>query len=123
VVGDLETSAAPYTTFVAAGAPNALSVVSTPNNGAGENDLFATTLGADGSTWAVGWSIDPTSGNHLTLVEQGISGLWSLVSSPSPGTGDSGLAGIAAVPGGGLWAVGVTTRTNGNFETLILHHP
>jgi Phosphoesterase family len=123
VVGDFETSAAPYTTFVAAGAPNALSAVSTPNNGAGENDLFATTTGHDGSTWAVGWYIDASSGNHHTLVEQGVNGQWSLVSSPSPGTGDSGLAGITAVPGGGLWAVGVTTRTNGNFETLVLYRP
>jgi hypothetical protein len=123
VVGDFETGLAPYTTFVAAGAPSALSVVSTPNNGTGENDLFATAVGSDGSPWAVGWDIDPSSGNHLTLVEEVINGQWTLVPSPSPGTGDSGLAGIAGVPAGGLWAVGVTTRTNGNFGTLILYHP
>jgi hypothetical protein len=32
------------------------------------------------------------------------------------------LLGIAAVPGGGLWAVGVTSG-NSNFSTLIMYHP
>lgn len=127
VVGDFETSAAPYTTFVAMGAPNALAVAGTPNSGTGENDLFGTTVGLDGSVWAVGWDIDTSSGNHQTLVEQGVGTTggvaWSIVPSPSPGTGDTGLAGITAVPGGSLWAVGVATRTNGNFETLVLYHP
>ena len=50
-----------------------------------------------------------------------MNGTWSLVASPSPGTGDSGFAGIAAIPGGGLWAVGVTSN-NGNFLTLIAHN-
>jgi len=122
VVGDLESSTAPYTTFVAAGPPSSLSVLSTPNNGVGENDLFAATTGADGSTWAVGWSIDPSSLNHLTLVEHGVGGQWSIDASPNPGTGDNGLAGITAVPGGGLWAVGITTG-NSNASTLVLYHP
>jgi hypothetical protein len=122
VVGDRETSVAPYTTLVVAGAPKGLSVVASPNNGSGENDLFAATTAGDGSTWAVGWFIDSSSGNHQTLIEHGASGQWSLDTSPNPGAGDNGLAGITAVPGGGLWAVGVTAG-KGSFSTLILHHP
>jgi hypothetical protein len=122
VVGDRETSVAPYTTLVVAGAPKSLANIATPNSGAGENDLFAATTAADGSTWAVGWFIDPSSGNHQTLIEHGVSAQWSIDASPNPGSGDNGLAAVTAVPGGGLWAVGVTAG-KGNFSTLILHHP
>jgi hypothetical protein len=122
VVGDRESSTAPYTTFVASGAPKNIGIVSTPNASAGENDLFAAATAGDGSTWAVGWSIDPSSLVHSTLVEQGINGTWSVVSSPNTGTGDNGLAGITAVPGGGLWAVGVSS-SNGSFATLVMYHP
>jgi hypothetical protein len=123
VVGDSENSLAPYTTFVAAGAPSKLAVLSTPSSGAGENDLFAAATAADGSsTWAVGWAVDPSSLNHFTLTLQGVNGTWSVVPSPNPGTGDNGLAGVTAIPGGGLWAVGITTN-NGNAATLILYHP
>jgi len=118
VVGDRESSTAPYTTLVAAGAPNSLALVASPNNGTGEQDLFGATTAADGSTWAVGWSLN---GSEQTLTEQGVNGTWSLVASPDPGTGDNGFAGVGAIPGGGVWAVGVTSN-NGGFSTLIAHH-
>ncbi len=89
LVGEQETDTAPYTTYVAAGAPSALSIQTTPNAGTGENDLF-------------------------------------LVSTPSLGTGsDTGFAAIAAIPGGGMWAVGVTApgKGGGNYSTLIEFHP
>ena len=118
-----ETDSAPYTTYVAAGAPKALSIQATPNAGTGENDLFAATTAADGSTWAVGWDIDTTTGNHDPLILQSKNGVWSLVSSPSLGASDSGFAAVTAVPGGGLWAVGVTaaanTRVWANHRPLI----
>jgi hypothetical protein len=125
-VGDRESSKAPYTTYVAAGGPTDVDVVSpTPNRGVGENDLFGATTASDGSKWAVGWFIDPSSGNHLTLVEHAVNGDWDLVQSPNPNpaNGDNGLSSVAAVSGGGLWAVGNTTNASGNFATLILHHP
>jgi hypothetical protein len=123
VVGQQETDTTPYTTYVAAGVPGALSILKTPNAGVGENDLFAAETAADGSTWAVGWDIDPTTGNHDPLVLKGVSGVWSIVSSAHLAAGsDSGFEAITAIPGGGLWAVGVTTRTNGNYATLIEYH-
>jgi hypothetical protein len=123
-VGDRESSTAPYTTLVASGAPSDVDGVSTPNNGAGENDLFGATTASDGTTWAVGWFIDPSSGNHLTLVEHGTGGAWKLDPSPNPNpaNGDNGLSSVTAIPGGGLWAVGVTTDAAGNLATLVLHH-
>jgi Phosphoesterase family len=123
-VGEQETDTAPYTTYVTQGAPGALSIQTTPNAGAGENDLFATATAADGSTWAVGWDINTTSGNHDPLILQGINGVWSLVSSPGfPAGSDSGFAAITAIPGGGLWAVGVTASSKSNYSTLIEFHP
>jgi hypothetical protein len=125
IVGQHETDSAPYTTYAAASAPNRLSIQATPNASTGENDLFAADTAADGSTWAVGWNIDTTTGNHDPLILQGKNGVWSLVSSPSLGASDSGFAAVTAIPGGGLWAVGVTgaANGNGNYSTLIEYHP
>ena len=117
-VGDRESSTAPYTTMVASGAPGSLSLVTTPNSGPGEQDLFGAATAADGSTWAVGWAL---SGTEQTLTEHGVNGTWSFVPSPDPGAGDNGFAGVAAIPGGGVWAVGVSSG-NGNFSTLIAHN-
>jgi hypothetical protein len=121
IVGDRENETAPYTTEVAAGPPSNLALVTSANVGAGENDLFGAATAGDGTTWAAGWLIDPASGNHLTLVEHGVGGVWSVTATPDPGTGDNGFASIASVPGGGLWAVGVTAGS-GNFSTLIAFH-
>jgi len=126
VVGQQETDTAPYTTYVAAGTPGSLSLQTTPNAGTGENDLFAAATAADGTAWAVGWDIDTTTGNHDPLVLQGVNGVWSLVSTPALTAGaDSGFAAITAIPGGGLWAVGVTSNPNGggSYSTLIEYHP
>jgi hypothetical protein len=126
LVGQQETDTAPYTTYVATGKPGNLSIQMTPNVGVGENDLFAAATANDGSTWTVGWNINTTTGNHDPLILKGANGLWSVVSSPSlaPGS-DSGLAAITAIPGGGLWAVGVTGpgTGKGSYSTLIEYHP
>jgi Phosphoesterase family len=119
LVGDRENSTSPYTTEVATGAPNSLSLVTSPNNGAGENDLFATATAADGSAYAAGWYIN-ASGTHQTLILHRVNGQWSLDTSPNLNTGDNGFAGLAQVPGGGQWAVGVSSGS-GNFSTLIAY--
>jgi hypothetical protein len=124
VVGQQETDTAPYTNYIAAGAPGALSIQNTPNAGTGENDLFAAAAAADGSTWAVGWDIDPATDLHNPLALQRVNGVWSLVSTPSLSTGgDTGFAAITAIPGGGMWAVGVTATSKSNYSTLIEFHP
>jgi hypothetical protein len=122
LVGERETDITPFKTFVAAGSPPALSLQDAPSVGSGENDLFGAAQAADGTTWAVGWNVDPASGNFATLAEHSNGGTWSVVPSPDPGTGDNGFAGIAAIPGGGLWAVG-DAADNGAPATLIEYHP
>ena len=128
VVGQQETDTAPYTTYVAAGPAGSgsadLSIKKTPNSGAGENDLFSAATAADGSTWTVGWDIfNNKSGAHDPLVLSEKGGAWSIVPTPSLGGADSGFAAITAIPGGGLWAVGVTGNLEGNYATLIEYHP
>ena len=122
IVGDRESDTSPFTTVAAGGAGGLLSVATNPNNGTGEQNLFGAATAPDGSTWASGWYIDPSSGNHETLIEHGVGGGWSIDSSTANrGAGDNGFAGVAAVPGGGLWAVGVTAN-DGSYSTLIQHH-
>jgi hypothetical protein len=124
LVGEQESDTAPYTTYVTAGAPTALSIQSTPNLGTGENDPFAVTIANDGTTWVVGWAINTTSGNHDPLVLQGVNGVFSVVSVPNPTNGgDSGFAAITTIPGGGMWAVGGTATAKSNVSTLIEFHP
>ena len=120
-VGDQENSTAPYTTLVASGTASNLALVASPNSGTGENDLFGAATATDGSTYAAGWADNPATGNHVTVLEHGVGGQWSIDTTPNPGTGDNGFAGITAVPGGGLWAVGILTA-NGNASTLIAFH-
>jgi hypothetical protein len=125
VVGQQETDTAPYTTYVAASAVGPLAIQSTPNVANAENDLFGVTEALVGSIWAVGWALDIASGVHAPLILHNVNGVWSLVASLSfPGL-DSGLESITAVPGGGLWAVGVTTASKNaaGYSTLIEYHP
>ena len=124
VVGQQETDVAPYTSYVAVGAPSALAMESTPTLGTGENDAFAATIANDGSTWVVGWAINPATDLHDPLVLQKVNGVFSLVSVPNPFTGgDSGFAAITTVPGGGMWAVGGATSTTSNVRSFIEFHP
>lgn len=124
LVGEQETDTVPYTSYVASGAPTALSIQSTPTMGTGENDPFAVTIANDGTMWVVGWAINPASDLHDPLVLQGVNGVFSLGSVPNPSNlGDSGFAAITTVPGGGMWAVGVTATSKSNYSTLIEFHP
>ena len=116
LVGARESDATPFTTLVATNG----ALIDTPNNGSGEQDLFSATMASDGSNWAGRWYID-ANGDHQTLIEHGVDGNWSITPSPSPGAGDSGIAGIAAIPSGGVWAVGIGGGKNP--RTLIEYHP
>jgi hypothetical protein len=124
VVGEQETDTVPYTSYVAAGPPTGLAIQSTPALGSGENDPFAVTVANDGTTWVVGWAINPATDLHDPLVLEGSNGVFSVVSVPNPSSGgDSGFAAITTVPGGGMWAVGGTATAKSNVQTFIEFHP
>jgi len=112
VVGDAENSVVPYTTVVAGGAPSGLSVLSTPNSGAGENDLFGATTAADGSTWAVGWAVDPSSLTHFPLTLQGVSGTWAVVPILEPATAGLRVSQPSRAAACGPWASPPTMATS-----------
>ena len=120
MVGNRASDTAPFTTLVATGAPTNLALVNTPN-ATGENNLYATTTATDGTTYAAGWSVDPTTGVYLSEILHGANGQYSLDATPNPGSGANGFAGLTAIPGGGLWAVGITSN-KANNSTLIAHH-
>jgi hypothetical protein len=120
IAGIRSADAAPFNSMTAAGAPNTLALQNSPN-AAGENDLYAITTAADGSSYASGWSVDPSTGVYLSLIEHGVNGQWTIDSTPNPGSGSNGLPGITAIPSGGLWAVGATSN-KANNSTLIAFH-
>jgi hypothetical protein len=120
VVGNRGSDTAPFTTFTASGAPASLALATTPN-ATGENNLYATTTAANGTVYAVGWSVDPSTGVYDTEALHESGGTWTLDTAPDPGNGTNGFAGVAAVPGGGVWAVGVTSA-KANNSSLIAYH-
>jgi hypothetical protein len=120
ILGNRATDAAPFTTLAATGAPSRLALQNTPN-ATGENNLYAATTAAGGTIYAAGWSVDPSTGTYLSEILHNSAGQWSIDSTPNPGNGTNGFAGIGAVPGGGVWAVGVTSN-KGNNSTLIAYH-
>jgi hypothetical protein len=125
VVGQQEPNGQVYTPYVASGAPHALALQSAPSATHSENDLFGVVSTGNGSAWAVGWAVyNAPNDIYLPLILHEQNGTWSVVHSPGFGPGStSGLESIVAIPGGGLWAVGVTASATGSFTTLIEYHP
>jgi hypothetical protein len=57
--------------------------------------------------WAVGTTQPGIERSSATLAERWNGTRWRVVSTPSPGSGNDGLSGVAEIPHrGGLWAVG-----------------
>lgn len=66
--------------------------------------------------WAVGYTLDGSV--YKTLIEHWNGSSWSIVSSPSPGTGEVRLNDVAAAQGGDVWAVG--TYTSGGVKRTLI---
>jgi hypothetical protein len=123
VVGARESDETPFTTLAASGTESGVTLQSSPSTGTGENDLFGATTAADGSRWAAGWYVvEGPEDVHRTLLEHEVNGQWSPVASPNPSEEENGFSSITAIPGGGLWAAGITTNSEGNPATLIAFH-
>jgi hypothetical protein len=67
------------------------------------------------SAWAVGTDGDST----LIMHWNGTS--WARVPSPSPGTTENFLGGVAAASAGNVWAVGDSFSVGGVPQTLAMH--
>ena len=71
------------------------------------NELFSVAAVSASNVWAVGFSTDSTTTDH-TLIEHWNGTSWSVVKSPSPGSGSDSLSGVAAISANNVWAVGAS---------------
>jgi hypothetical protein len=96
-------------------------VVPSPNISTRDHALLDVDAVSSTDVWAVGYyqqEIGQGPIQTLILHWDGVS--WSVVPSPSPGTGNNILAGVTAVGPDDVWAVG-RVQSDGPFKTLILH--
>ncbi len=103
----------PYQTLIEHWDGTSWSVVSSPNVGTNDNDLFGVAAVSANDVWAVGDYNNGYPNPSYTLVEHWDGTSWSVVSSPNYG---NQLYEVAAVSANDVWAVGY----NGN-STLIDH--
>ncbi|HVB24149.1 MAG TPA: hypothetical protein VNG51_19585 [Ktedonobacteraceae bacterium] len=70
--------------------------------------------------WAVGYDAPyALSFSNKTLIEHWNGTTWNVVSSPSPGSSDNQLFGVAVVSANDVWAVGDYSNDGTTYQTLI----
>lgn len=102
---------------------SAWSQFNTASPGLALNRLFAVDATSPTDVWAVG---SFTSGQGLspssTLIEHWDGSQWSVVASPSPGTGINELFGVAAISPSNAWAVGHFGALNSPQDSTLIEH-
>ncbi len=94
-------------------------VVSSPNAGASDNQLFGVAAVSKSNIWTVGFYANSNQ-VYQTLIEHWNGTNWSVVSSPNVGAGGNFLFGVAALSKSNIWAVG-DEASSGLQQTLIEH--
>jgi len=94
------------------------SVVKSPSPASMNNELFSVAAVSASDVWAVGFSTN-NAPEQTTLIEHWNGTSWSVVKSPSPGSGDD-LRAVAAVSASDVWAVGYTFNGS-SIQTLVEH--
>src|SRR5579863_6557921 len=95
------------------------SVVSSPNVGLFDNELWSVAGVAPDDIWTVGLNWASPGDVVATLTEHWDGSTWSVVSSPNPPGGDNDLHGVVAVASNNVWALGgsasgpITMQWNG----------
>src|SRR5947209_11172460 len=84
------------------------SVVPSPN-GSSSSNLSGVAAVSANDIWAVGSSGNQRSGAQ-TLIEHWNGSSWSVVTSPSPATGNNELFSVSAASASSIWAVGFLTN-------------
>ena len=95
-------------------------VVPSPPVGTDGSALEAVAARASDDVWAVGFSANGSS-TYQTLTEHWDGSAWTVVPSPSAGTRDNVLTGVAALAPDDVWAVGSYPAANGAALTLTEH--
>jgi hypothetical protein len=93
-------------------------VVSSPNAGSIDNNLFGVVALSASNIWAVG--ISRSSSSPQTLIEQWNGSSWSIVSSPNvPTSSQDYLYSVAAISASDIWAVGQYYNSSNIYKPLI----
>ena len=96
------------------------SVVASPSPGSSNNSLNGVTAVSASNIWAVGFQQN-SGAVQQTLIEQWNGSSWSVVASPSPGSTNNTLTGVAAISASNIWAVGGDESGTSGARTLIEH--
>jgi hypothetical protein len=95
-------------------------VVKSPSVGPGGGLSGVAALSAT-NVWAVGGYLPNSSSHVKTLIEHWNGSSWQVVPSPSVGSINNVLYGVAAISASDLWAVGAVTNSSYIQQTLIEH--
>jgi S-layer homology domain len=87
-----------------------------------DNHLFSVSVISPASIWAVGAYGYASGQSGRTLAEHWDGSSWSVVTSPSPGTRDNALQGVAAISQNDVWAVGSYVNNGSTDKTLVEHY-
>ena len=104
-------SVVPWQTLVEHWDGTQWSIVSSPNGDNGSlagNFLYAVSCASASECWAVGNTVDTSSGSSITqtLIELWDGTQWSVVASPNPGATNNFLTGVTCASALECWAVG-----------------
>ncbi len=96
------------------------SIVPSPSPGPNRNSLFGVAAISANDVWAVGYADRTMFSDLVTVVLHWDGSAWTQVPSPSPGSWESALYGVAAISTNNVWAVGYA-RDSVNYRTLVEH--
>jgi hypothetical protein len=98
------------------------SIVPSPNPNNRLNELNGVVAISPSNTWAVGGTYSGNAPDQTTLILHWDGTSWTIVPSPSPGSGGQNeLYAVAANSANDVWAVGSFTRSGEFAQTLIEH--
>jgi hypothetical protein len=115
--------AAPMTRASTAAASSPWSVVSTPNTGPNDNDLWSVSGRSPSDIWAVGSLLPNANATVVQTLALHYNGkAWTRVTTPDFGSEANSLYGVATLPDGTAWATGIYTQASGHTGRALTEH-
>jgi Phosphoesterase family len=97
--------------------------VLSPNAGPNDNDLAAIAGRSPSDIWAVGGFLPTASATIVRALSVHYNGsAWAYVRTPDVGSQANSLDGVAALPDGTAWAVGIYTQASGHAGRALTEH-
>lgn len=98
---------------------SAWSIVPSPNVGTSDNVLQAVSARASNDVWAVGYYHTSSTSAYQTLILHWNGTAWTQTLSPSPGSVENYLYGVASVSATDAWAVGYYSNSANIYQPLL----